>query len=69
MYFKLLGRIFSIVSSLTITAQAIITLQAPTIADTCGMMSKKRIWTIYDSNISVNLTNATITGLTNDNAL
>ena len=42
-YFTLLGRISSIVPSLTITTQAIITLQAPTIADTFGMVLKKRV--------------------------
>ena len=57
------------VSSIKISRQPIITLHDPNIADTVGIASKNRIWTMYDSTISVNLTNATITGLTKLNAL
>ena len=69
MNFKLLGRVCTILSSIKTTTQASITLQDPIIAETFDTVLKKKICTMYDITISVDLTNATITGLTKVNAL
>ena len=59
----------NILSSIRTDTQDTKTRHDPTIADTFGTVAKNVTWTMYDSTISVDRTNPTITGLIKCNAL
>ena len=58
-----------ILSSITTNTHDTKTRHDPIIPDTFGTVAKNVTWTMYDSTISVDRTNPTITGPINCNAL